>query len=370
MKTVMNKLRQYPVILRLTIILAFIVLIIFSLIQAKQLLYPLAISVLFSYLLYPVAAFLEYKARFPRAIAVLISVLFLLAVATGAISILFGQIHRFAEDEMIQQHAVENFAAIQDFISHQLNVSAETQNLWLKEKAEGFLEFQGEVKTIFIKTAVAVEALLFIPIFTFFMLFFRNRAEKFIHKLAERRHAELAETLIKQISKVTIKYVTGVTIVVVILAISHSVALSIIGVKYALVLGLITASFSFIPYFGTIVSGIVPLTFTLVAQDDPYTALAVLIYYIIISLIDHNIITPSIVGGKVHLNPFITILSIIVGATIWGIPGMIIVVPFIAVVKIICDNIDSLKPFGYILGVEKDGFTIKKITNYFLKKKN
>lgn len=365
----MNKLRQYPAILRLTIILFFIVLVIYSLIQAKQLLYPLAISVLFSYLLYPVAAFLEYKARFPRALAVLISVLLLLAVATGAISILFGQIQKLAEDQTIHQHASENFAAIQSFIRDQFSISYEAQNLWIKDKAEGFLNFQGEVKTVFIKMAGAVEALLFIPVFTFFMLFFRHRAEKFIHKLAERRHAELAETLIKQISKVTIKYVTGITIVVMILAVSHSVALSIIGVKYALVLGLITASFSFIPYFGTIVSGIVPLTFTLVAQNDPYTALAVAIYYIIISLIDHNIITPSIVGGKVHLNPFVTILSIIIGATVWGIPGMIIVVPFIAVVKIICDNIESLKPFGYILGVEKDGFTIKKISNFFLKKK-
>ncbi|RLD52475.1 MAG: hypothetical protein DRI94_03050 [Bacteroidetes bacterium] len=365
----MNKLRQYPVILRLTIILLFIILVIYSLIQAKQLLYPLAISVLFSYLLYPVASFLEYKARFPRVLAVLISVLLFLAVATGAVSILIEQIQKFAEDQTIQQHASENFAAIQSFISDQLNISSEAQNIWIKEKAKGLLNFQGEIKTVLIKMVGAVEALLFIPVFTFFLLFFRNRAEKFIHKLAERRHAELAETLIKQISKVTIKYVTGVTIVVIILAISHSVALSIIGVKYALVLGLITASFSFIPYFGTIVSGIVPLTFTLVAQDDPYTAMAVAIYYIIISLIDHNIITPSIVGGKVHLNPFVTILSIIIGATIWGIPGMIIVVPAIAVLKIICDNIDSLKPFGYILGVEKDGFTIKKISNFFLKRK-
>jgi len=365
----MNKLREYPAILRLTIILFFIVLVIYSLIQAKQLLYPLAISVLFSYLLYPVAAFLEYKARFPRALAVLISVLLLLAFATGAISIIFGQIQKLAGDQTIQQQASENFAAIQSFISNQFSISAEAQDIWIKDKAEGFLNFQGEIKTVFIKMAGAVEALLFIPIFTFFMLFFRNRAEKFIHKLAERRHAELAEILIKQISKVTIKYVTGVTTVVIILAISHTVALSIIGVQYALVLGLITASLSFIPYFGTVVSGIIPLAFTLVAQNDPYTALAVALYYIVISLIDHNIITPSIVGGKVHLNPFVTILSIIIGATVWGIPGMIIVVPFIAVVKIICDNIESLKPFGYILGVDRDGFTIKKIRDFFMKRK-
>ena len=365
----MNKFREYPVLTRLTIILIFTVLGIYSIIVAKHILYPIALSVLFSYLLYPVAAFLEYKAKFPRVLAVLISVLLFLTVTAGAVSIIFNQLQRLAEDRIVQQNANENLEALQNFISKQLNFSKEAQSLWLQEKVKSFFESQGEAKIIFMKFASTVEALLFIPIFTFFMLFFRNRAEKFIHKLAERRHAELAETLIKQISKVTIKYVTGVTTVVIILSVTHSVALSIIGVKYAIVLGLITASLSFIPYFGTIVSGIIPLIFTLVAQSDPYLALAVALYYIGISLIDHNILTPGIVGGKVHLNPFITILSIIIGATIWGIPGMIIVVPFVAVVKIICDNIDSLKPYGYILGVEKGGLSIKKISDFFLNRR-
>ncbi len=140
------------------------------------------------------------------------------------------------------------------------------------------------IKNIILKAAGAIEALLFIPIFTFFMLFFRDRAERFAHKLAKKRHAELAEKLIRQISKVTIKYVSGVTTVVFILAIVHSAALSIIGIKYAIVLGIITASFSFVPYFGTIISGIIPVIFTILAQDNPYLAFAVAIYYAIISL--------------------------------------------------------------------------------------
>jgi predicted PurR-regulated permease PerM len=152
------------------------------------------------------------------------------------------------------------------------------------------------------------------------------------------------------------------------LAIIHSTVLSIIGIKYAVVLGIIAACFSFIPYFGTIVSGVLPVAFTLFAEENPYLAIAVLAYYVIISLIDHNILTPSIVGGNVHLNPFITILSIIVGAMIWGIPGMIIVVPVMAVVKIICDNVEDLKPVGYILGVDKGGLSIRKIANFFLNK--
>lgn len=362
--------KQYPIIVRLTIILFFLILVIYSLIEAKHILYPLALSVLFSYLLYPIASFLEYKARFPRIIAVILSVLFLLAVITGAVNILINQIQKFAQDEELKQQAIVNFAEIQLFIESKFKVETHKQNLWITEKVKDFFETGGHIKNIVRKAAGTIEALLFIPVFTVFMLFFRERAERFIHKLAERRHAELAENLIKQISQVTIKYVSGVTTVVIILAIVHSAALSVIGIKYAVIFGIITACFSFIPYFGTVVSGIVPVTFVLFAQGDPYLALAVVIYYVIISVIDHNILTPGIVGGKVHLNPFVTILSIIIGATIWGIPGMIIVVPFMAVIKIICDNIDSLKPFGYILGTDKyGGLSIKKVADFFFLKR-
>ena len=361
--------RQYPIIVRLTIILLFIFLLIYSLIAAKHILYPLALSVLFSYLLYPIASFLEHKARFPRVLAVLISVLLFLAVITGAVNLLVNQVREFTQDEAIKEQAVENFIAIQSFIEGKYQVGTDEQNTWLIKSVKNFFETGGQTKILIMKAAGTIEALLFIPIFTFFMLFFRDRAERFAHKLAKKRHSELAEKLIKQISKVTIKYVSGVTTVVFILVILHSAALSIIGIKYAIVLGIISASFSFIPYFGTIVSGIVPIIFTLLAQDNPYLALAVAIYYAIISLIDHNILTPGIVGGKVHLNPFVTILSIIIGATIWGIPGMIIVVPFMAVLKIVCDNVESLKPFGYILGVDKHGLSIKKIASFFMRKK-
>jgi predicted PurR-regulated permease PerM len=359
--------RQYPLIVRLTIVLLFLILAFHVISEAKHILYPIALSVLFSYLLFPVASFMEYKLRFPRLIAVVLAVAMLIAVSTGAINIFINQIQKFAQDETIKQQAIENFAEIQFFIESRYEVTTDKQNVWISEKVRDFFEKSGNVQYIVKRAAGTIEALLFIPIFTIFMLFFRNRAETFIHKLAERRHADLAENIIKEVSKVTMKYVTGVTIVVMILAVVHSTALSLIGIKYAIILGLLTAACSFIPYFGTIVSGIIPVTFVLLAQSDPYLALAVAVYYIIISIIDHNILTPSIVGGQVHLNPFITILSIIIGASVWGIPGMIIVVPFMAVVKIICDNIESLKPFGYLLGADKHGgLSIKKIADFFL----
>ena len=358
--------KQYPILVRFTITLIFLILFVYVIVIAKQILYPLALAVLASYLLFPIASFLENKLKFPRIIAVIVSVLLFISLITGAIQIISHQVQRFLHDDALRQQAVENFAEIQLFIESKFGWSSGEQKLWFNDNIQRYFEAEGKIESVLSKLTHVVEALLFIPIFTLFMLFFRDRAETFIHKLAKRRHAELAEHLIKQVSQVTIKYVTGVTVVVLILAVVHSTVLSIIGIKYAVVLGIIAACFSFIPYFGTIISGILPVAFTLFSEDNPYLAVAVIAYYVIISLIDHNILTPSIVGGNVHLNPFITILSIIVGAMIWGIPGMIIVVPFMAVVKIVCDNVEDLKPVGYILGVEKGGLTIRKIAGFFL----
>jgi len=213
-----------------------------------------------------------------------------------------------------------------------------------------------------------IEAMLFIPIFTFFMLFFRDRGKIFVLKLAEKGNSKLTETVLEKISKVTIKYIVGLMTVVLILGVSHSIALSIIGVKYAIPLAILAALFSFIPYFGTLVSALVPITFSLILSPNPYQPLFIVIYFIIITFVDHNILTPSITGGNVNLNPLATIIGLIISAHIWGIPGMIIIVPTLAVIKIVCDSVDGLEPYGYILGVKEHGFDFGKIKRIFKKK--
>jgi len=264
----------------------------------------------------------------------------------------------------IKEQVKNNIAAFQSFINNKYIISPEDQNSWLREKVIDVLEGSNLTLTKIVMTATGtIEALVFIPIFSFFMLTYRERGKNFILMLVKVRHGELTESLLQQISKVTIKYVSGVAIVVGILAFSHAVAFSIIGIKYAVVIAIITASVSIIPYFGTLVSGLIPLFFAAVAQGDPYVLLAIVIYFWIIIFIDHNILTPTIVGGNVALNPLITIIGIIVAANIWQIPGMIVVVPILAVVKIICDNVEKLKPWGYLLGSETHSLAIERIYN-------
>lgn len=357
---------------RITSLLLFGVLFVYVLVEAKQILYPIVLAMLFSYLIFPLVNFFETKLRFPRVLAILTSFLLFGAVLFTVGNLVVAQIKNFTTDmPALKEQANNNIAAFQYFITDRFGVSIDEQNLWFRKKVVSLFESGNKTASnIFLKATWAIEALVLIPIFSFFMLSYRERGRNFILKLVKSRDGELTENLLQQISKVTMKYVGGVISVMFILAISHSVALSIIGVKYAVILALLAASLSIIPYFGTMISLLIPLLFAAVTQDNPYVLLFIILYFWAIIIIDHNILTPTIVGGNVSLNPFITILGIIIAGTIWQIAGMIVIVPALAVVKIICDNVEKLKPWGYVLGTDPQKLPIDKLKKLLGSKKN
>jgi len=354
---------------KITILLLFLILFVHVLTAAKQILYPIVLAILFSYFIFPLVNFLEKKLRFPKALSALTGILLSGVFIYGVGSIIAAQIKVFTSDfPLLKEQAIANIEGIHNFISNKFGFAVDEQKDWVRKKIAYFFESSDKtLKNILEHAAGTLEAIILIPIFSFFMLSYRERGKKFIFKLAKERNGELTEKLLNQISKVTVKYVTGVLIVVFILAISHSIALSIIGVKYAIILGIMAALVSVIPYFGTFVSGGIPLIISAVTMSNPYTLLFIVIYFWVIIIIDHNILTPMIVGGNVSLNPFITILGIISASTIWAVPGMIVVVPTLAVFKIICDNVERLKPWGYLLGDDEHGLSFKRIKKKFKK---
>jgi predicted PurR-regulated permease PerM len=128
----------------------------------------------------------------------------------------------------------------------------------------------------------------------------------------------------------------------------------IVGVKYAILFGIISALFNLIPYFGTWIGASIPFTFALLTGDSPQLALGVLLLFVIIQFTENNILTPNITGSYVNLNPFVTILLIIIGGTVWGIIGMFVVVPVAAMLKIIFDHSRSMKSLGYLIGADTE----------------
>ncbi len=362
--------RRYALAKKITVYLLLFILLINGLIEAQQFLAPLALAVLLSYLLYPVANFLE-RGGLARILANLISIILAIVVLIAVIHFFSGQFSVFVEDfPQMRAQTAANLRVAQDWVSDVFGVSNSAIRDWIEERIANLTNLDNTIKTVFKATTRTLVIIGLMPVYIFFMLYYRTKFYKFILRMAPDKEEYRAEKILDEMNKVTTRYMTGVFTVVLILAVVHSVAFTIIGLKYPILLGITAAIFNFIPYFGTLIGALVPLTISMVAMDSLDYTFWVLVYFLIIQFTENNILTPNITGGNVSLNPLVTILSLIVGSMIWGVTGMLIVIPFVAMFRIFCEHFSFLKPVAFLLsdrGTEEHALSIKIIKKAFRK---
>jgi predicted PurR-regulated permease PerM len=166
--------------------------------------------------------------------------------------------------------------------------------------------------------------------------------------------------IVEQVQQILRKYITGLFIEMCIVSVVVCVAFWALGIKYSLLLGLITGLFNIIPYIGIFTATLISVLITFATAAAAGKVFLVLITLVITHLVDSNILLPAIVGSKVKINPLITVLGVVLGEMIWGVSGMFLSIPVIAVLKIIFDRIESLKPWGILLGEQDKSIQAKK----------
>ena len=343
------------------------------LIEFKNFLYPIFLGILFAYLLYPLAKYFE-KLSIPRIPGILLSVIFGIVIVYGTFFFIYSQLRFLLKDiPTLEAQAEKNIDAFFTQFESQFGLVSDDQQSSLKFTiSEFFRNSTDNLDKILTATAQTVFTVFIMPVYIFFLLYYRNKYRDFALMVLPEKGHQKTDEIIKEISVVVKKYMGGVFIVVLILCILNSIGLYIVGVKYALLLGLIAAIFNFIPYFGTIIGFSFPLIMALLTGDGPGTAIGVVILFIIIQFTENNILTPNITGGQVRINPFFIILSVLIGGIVWGVPGMFIVVPLMASTRIVCEKIDALKPWAFLIsdaGTEKYALTTNKLKDFFTRKK-
>jgi predicted PurR-regulated permease PerM len=336
---------------------------IYFVIIARNILVPLTFSMLLAYLLYPVVWRIE-RIGVHRVPSILVVILITLAIF-GALGFFFAvQISNIQIDiSEIKQKLLDETGSPEQKIEEKFGVNMRTMEYYVDNIFNSL--FTGEQTNFFTSTANTVFQLFILPVFTFFLLFYRTKIAYFIFRLVGRKRKKKAVKILRDISTVTTKYLGGLILVVMILAVLNSTGLIIIGIPHAIVLGVGSAILNLIPYFGTLLGALVPIIYVLVAMDDPFsTALKVVFLFIIVQFLENNIITPNVVGGNVRLNALTVIIGLLIGNMIWGIAGMLVVIPIIAILKIIMGNVENLKPFAYLLsskGLEKHAINYRSI---------
>jgi predicted PurR-regulated permease PerM len=347
--------------------LVFIIIFFFALIMARQILIPLALGFLFATLIYPLTRLLITRVRFPERLANLVAVLAFVAVLFLAINLLVNQIQVLAQDfPTLKQKALANMEYLRLFLEENFDIDPDSQVLWLRDRVRGVFESGSTLISDTINaTAGTVFQLVLVPVFMYYMLSFREQFRDFIIRITPRVKREQAQDVMAQISTVVQRYISGVFTVVFILCFLNSIGLYIVGLRYAIIFGIISALFNIIPYFGTWIGASFPIIFALLTGDTPGLAVSVFIMYLIIQFTENNILTPNITGGYVRLNPLITILSIIVGGMVWGIAGMLVVIPFMATLKILFENVDELRPYAFLLSNEHGMRRVIRFRKFF-----
>ncbi|EIA07393.1 UPF0118 membrane protein YrrI [Flavobacterium frigoris PS1] len=307
---------------------------------------------LFAVLLLPGVTFLNSKLRFPQGLAVFIIVILFVFAIIGILAFISYQISDIAADFNTIKKNVNIFISdIQRFIRSNFNVSIWEQRKYIEDVTQDSVKKGKEsMATTLISVSDTIANIILVPIYTFLILLYRTHFILFFAKLFRKEHHQKLQEILTQIKGSVQSYIVGLIIEMIFVSILTSAGLYFIGVKYAILLGIITGILNLIPYLGILVAGVLTILSSLTGAPDISIILGVIAVNVVVQLIDNNILVPLIINTKVQINAFVSIIGIIIGGGIAGIAGMFLAIPILAMLKIIFDRIESLEPWGYLMG--------------------
>jgi predicted PurR-regulated permease PerM len=280
---------QLPYNIRLCIQLLSFVLVIFILIEGQAIFVPLYLSVLISILLLPIANLLE-RINFPRALSSLVSVLFAFAIISLIIYFLSAQIISFLNDiPTIKIHLAAHYQTLQKVLEQKLNISLNQQQSLFNSASED-VQSSGLVyaKQTFYTLSQTLAFIIFIIIYSFLILFYRSTIKSFLMVLFSKENKKSIDEVINSAKKVLKNYMSGLLIEMAIIAISNSLLLMIIGLKYAIFLGVFTAVLNIMPFIG-IYAGIIFTALVALTTDASMSQIVwMIIGLLVIHFIDAN----------------------------------------------------------------------------------
>jgi predicted PurR-regulated permease PerM len=342
--------QSYPAWLKGTVILFGLVLIFVILSYGKFILMPLAFAALIAMLLEPISQWLE-RLKLNRVVSIVVSMILLFVVLGGIISLLSIQLVQFADrlpeaNQKIQ--AISN--DLLQFFEAKFNLSPSRQVQFFEQGLSTVVNEGGKYLSSALGATTSVFTTLgLLPIFVFFMMYYKNMYRTFLHKLW-KGDGETINNVIDGIQSVTQNYIIGMMTVITLLAILNAIGLWIIGIEHALFFAVFASILAIIPYIGIVIGSLPAIIFALLFTDSLLIPLGVVAVFAIVQFLEGNFITPNVLGSRVSINPMVALVALLVGGELWGISGMILVVPFIGILKHIFDQIEELKPFGYLFG--------------------
>jgi predicted PurR-regulated permease PerM len=341
------KIKDQPFYIQSTAVLFGLVLLVYVMIQLADILVPLAFAAFLAVLLNPLVNRLQ-RYKVPKMLAIVIAMLVMVIGVATVFYFLSTQIVQFGDSLPMLQKKFESITAdLKNWIHQTFGVEVTKQEKMLKDALNNSQAMVGRT----VNGLLGVLSVVFLlPVYIFLMLLYKTLILNFLYEVFSEENSKKVSDVLSETKTAIQSYIVGLLIEMIIVAAMNSAALVLLGVKYGILIGCIGAILNLIPYLGGIIAIALPVLMATVTKDGYSTQLGVIVAYIVIQFIDNNILVPRIVSSKVQINALMSIIVVLLGNALWGVSGMFLSIPFVAVLKIMFDRIDDLKPWGKLLG--------------------
>lgn len=339
---------EYPFYIKVPAILLGIILFVWILFVLGDILVPVAFSILIAILLNPLYTKLE--SVMPKVPAILLTLLVAIIAIAGLFYFLSTQISVFLESlPLIKQKLAALLIDLQYWAKDKFGINIEKQVTALNASLGGGGNM---LKNTVGPVLSFISVVLLIPTYVFLLLYYKPLILDFLFQIFSEKHSLRVAEILSQTKAAIQTFMQGLMLETVIVAALNSVALLVIGVPSAIVIGVIGGILNLIPYIGGLIAIALPVLMVTITRDGFSGQFAVIVCYLVIQFFDNNILMPRVVSSKVQVNALISIIGVLMGGMLWGLSGMFLSIPTIGVLKIIFDRLDGTKPWGSLLGTE------------------
>ena len=346
--------RQLPITVRRAIELMGLYFLGMIIVLGKDIIAPLLMAFFISIVLLPIYRFFK-RQKFPEALAIFFALMALIILIFLVGWFFSSQISRLVADfPQIKENVSTHLNTLSAWVNKKTNFSTERQLQLINEQSNQLLNSAGNLLGGAATSLTGIFIFVgLLPIYIFLMLFYKNLLIRFVFLWFPPKNHSKVEEVMRETEVIIKSYLVGLLIQVSYITILLGGILMIIGIKHALLIGVIFAILNLIPYVGALIGNIIGVLLTLTSSQELWPVFAVLISIAIVQFLDNNILMPRIVGSKVKINALASIVGVIVGGSMAGIAGMFLSLPVIAVLKIVFDRSENMQQWGVLLGDEK-----------------
>lgn len=317
---------------------------------------PILFSGIASLILLPMVKFFE-RIKMGKAFSVFLTVFLILILLSGLILVLVVQSQSIVTELPKLMKENDSFLNVDpenitlNSFSNMIGIEVETLKNYISSLKGGLITvIEGGYKGV----TNFVVFLITCPIYIFFMLMYRNNVYKFITEAQRKRdNGKDSDQIIDDVKHSLFQYLKGMLLVMLTVGVLTYLGLLLLGIKYALFLGILTALLTPLPYIGVIISATIPVIIAVLTKDSIWYSAGVLGVFAVVQFLEGNVITPKIMGNNVNLNPLIIIISLVIFGAIAGVLGLILTVPLLAVIKVIIEHSPNLKQWKYLFEDKK-----------------